>query len=474
MQADTRLGPYRIIRLINRGGQGSVFLGFDPRLGRRVAIKVYPLPEQRAARRRCLREARLVAQIHSPKVVQVYDLIDSREHLALVMEYVPGCDLEEFLAAVRPSLASVVTLCADIAGALAVTRQQRIVHGDLKASNVLITEAGRAKLTDFGIARVLDGGRSEAGSLSALSPEQYLGKPLDIRSDLFVLGCLMYRMLTGLQPFCRDGGLDPGLLLERDPRPLHELLPPESMPPPALVDLLQALLEKDPASRPAHTHRVRSVLREVSRGIPLAAGSSLLQEARPCFRSESPEDIPPQIPPDLAREGRLRRDSAGSGGPWRRLRGQLQRPPVAGGVGAVALALVALVWLGDSTAVRVERPVLRVEAGTDLPEPVSSRWLAEETVQALRSHRRSLTLSGPGVAEHAGAVLYSPSAAAARGGPAPERLRIGLDCRSGICVYGLTREGAGESRYQQAVLLPEAPVWQWRQLIRSAVAALYP
>jgi len=123
--------------------------------------------------------------------VQIHDVIESREHLAMVMEYVPGCDLEELLESVRPSLASVLRITADIAGALTVARQQRIVHGDLKARNVLITATGRAKLTDFGIARRPGVEGALAGSLSAMSPEQYLGKPLTERSDLFALGCLL-------------------------------------------------------------------------------------------------------------------------------------------------------------------------------------------------------------------------------------------------------------------------------------------
>ncbi len=474
MQADTRLGPYRIVRLINRGGQGSVYLGYDQRLRRRVAIKVYRLPHQRAARRRCLQEARLVAQIHSPKVAQVYDLIDTREHLALVMEYCPGCDLEELLTATRPSLASILTISADVAGALAVTRQQRIVHGDLKASNILITDTGRAKLTDFGIARAAGGAGAGAGSRCALSPEQYLGRPLDIRSDLFVLGCLLYRMLTGIQPFCHDGHLDPGLLLAGEPPPLAGVMPPEALPPPALVELLGELLQKDPAARPANTHRVRRVLREVMRTVPLAAGDSLLAEARPHFRPESPEDVPPHIPGDLLREARLRLHGSVSAGPWRRLWGQLRRPAAAAGAVALVLALTALVLLGGSTAVHVERPVLQVEAGIELPGEVSADWLVAETLRALGTRLGRLEPSGPGVADPGDGVVYSPGAAGARGGPLPERLSIGLRCRAGLCFYAVTREGRGESRYQQAVLLPEAPTWQWRQLIDTAVAALYP
>ena len=277
-----------------------------------------------------------------------------------------------------------------------------------------------------------------------------------------------------MKPFCRDDGLDPRLLLGQEPAPLADLLPPESMPPPALVELLQALLQKDPAERPAHTHQVRSALREASRAVPLAARNSLLEEARPHFRPESPEDLPPQIPRDLAREGRLRPDIAGREGPWRRLWRHARRPPVAAGAAAAVAIAGSLAWFGGSTAVRVERPLVQVEAGTRLPAEVSASWLVDETLLALRDRRGSLELSGPGLGAAAEARIYSPSAAAARGGPDPERLQIDLRCRSGLCIYGITREGEGESRYRQAVLLPEAPVEAWRQMIGAAVAALYP
>lgn len=126
---DNFVGPYRILRLIKQGGQGSVYLGYDKRLHRRVAIR-YSLPSTRAARRQLLREARTVASIQSHKVVQIHDVIESSTHLAMVMEYVPGCSLEDFLTAV-PSLASVLTVGTDVAGALALARQNHIVHGDV-------------------------------------------------------------------------------------------------------------------------------------------------------------------------------------------------------------------------------------------------------------------------------------------------------------------------------------------------------
>ena len=106
MAGDVRVGPYRILRLVNRGGQGSVYLGYDKRLHRRVAIKIYLLPEDRSARKRLLREAQLIASIQSPKIVQIHDVIESREHLAMVMEYVPGCHINHSFGAHTSALKS--------------------------------------------------------------------------------------------------------------------------------------------------------------------------------------------------------------------------------------------------------------------------------------------------------------------------------------------------------------------------------
>ena len=474
MSTDTRLGPYRIIRLINEGGQGSVYLGYDRRLQRRVAIKVYTLPGQRAVRKQCLREAQLVAAIHSPKVVQVYDVIDSPEHLALVMEYVPGCDLEEFLSAVRPSLGSILAICGDVAGALAVTRQQRIVHGDLKASNILISDTGRVKLTDFGIARFAGEGADTAGSRTALSPEQCLGRPMDIRSDLFVLGCLLYRMLTGVQPFCRGGRLDTRMLLEQQPMPLGELISPEMLPPDELVALVDQLLQKDPADRPANTHAVRRVLRKVSREIPLAASHSLLAEARPCFRRELSADMPPHIPRDLLREGRSRLGAAAEHRPGAALRRWLVESPARSVLAAVAALAAAgslvLVLRGGATPVYVEQPVLQVHGDVNLPDEVSGRWLVEQALAAVSESMGPLQSSGPGAP--AGGTLYAPGAAPDRGQP-DERLHIGLRCTAALCVYEVSRERGGVAEHQQAILFPDRSIVRWRQLIRSATAALY-
>ncbi len=474
MAGDVRVGPYSILRLINRGGQGSVYLGYDKRLRRRVAIKIYSLPEEREARKHLLREAQLVASIQSPKVVQIHDVIESRDHLAMVMEYVPGCDLEEFLSSVRPSLASILTITADIAGALAIARQQHIVHGDLKAGNVLIATSGRVKLTDFGIAQhpAMEG--SSAGSLSSVSPEQYLGKPLDERSDLFALGCLLYRMLGGVQPFYHDGRLDSRVLVELAPTRLEELVSADVELPQELLDLVAALLHKDPVDRPSNTRVVRQILRRVARSIPLAATNSLLAEARPCFRPESAEDIPPAVPADLGREGRSRLAGAGkaSASPWRLVNPGVWHWLTALAGLATAVSLVYFLTLSPGeTRVHIEAPLMRLAASVELPGEISSRWLVEEVTQAMQERLGPLLVSGP-IGATPLTTLYADPALRER--PAREQVRLDLRCVDLLCVFAVTRSWQGQQANQQAVLFADMTAQQWRDIVRSTTQALYP
>lgn len=473
MAGDARVGPYRILRLVNRGSQGSVYLGYDKRLHRRVAIKIYPLPAERAARKRLLSEAQLVASMQSPKVVQIHDVIESREHLAMVMEYVPGCDLEEFLCSVRPSLSSILTISADIAGALTVARQQHIVHGDLKAANVLVATNGRVKLTDFGIARRPAATATSAGSLSSVSPEQYLGKALNERSDLFSLGCLLYRMVSGVQPFYRDGRLDSRALLEQTPTSLEELVPADADLPQDLVGLVTSLLQKEPADRPSNTRVVRQVLRRVSRNIPLAASNSLLEEARPCFRPESAEDIPPAVPADLGREGRSTLVTGGSAErtgwrlnlfAWRWL---------LGGAGlCTAIGLVFFATLPPvETSVHIEAPVMRVADGVELPREISSHWLVQEVAGAMRERLGPLHVSGP-IGATPVTTLYADPRLRAPKEPA-EQLELGLRCVDLLCVFAVTRNWKGQQANQQAVLFPDMSAQQWRDIVRTTTLALY-
>lgn len=473
MAISSRIGPYRVLRLINEGGQGGVYLGYDDRLHRRVAIKVYRLPHETAMRKLLLREARLIAGIQSPKVVQVFDMVVAQENIALIMEYVPGCDLEEFLTHhSRPSVATALAVTTDLAGALTAARQCRIVHGDVKARNVLVTESGRVKLTDFGIARVdteETPGSGGVASISCLSPEQYLGQPLDVRSDLFALGCLLYRMLTGEHPFLRDGQLEPRRLLEEAPRPVeslaHEL-------PPGLSELVVALLQKNPGDRPNGTRQVRMALRSIARTIPLSVSSTLLQEAKPLFREESSRDVPPEIPRDLLRGGHssMRPFRFTELWSWRNLswRSKLLRTASSAAVALFTMGVMVLYLLPGETRIHIEMPQVKMRAGGTLPIEVTPAWLVEQVKSGASASLGVLHVTGPIGASQPG-VLYA--------GQSPQRpdetLSIMLRCRDDWCLFGLDREVRGLTDSRQAVLFADMPGLQWAHTIRQLTQELY-
>jgi len=282
-------------------------------------------------------------------------------------------------------------------------------------------------------------------------------------------------MLGGEQPFMRGGQLDTRLLLEQAPRPLEELVASELPVPGELVELISDLLQKDPEDRPANTQRVRQVLRRVSREIPLAATNSLLQEARPCFRVELADDIPPQVPGDLGREGRSRSALSGGALTFR------HRLPLLGWPARLAAVLGLVVAVGvpmvialqhRETFVHIDEPLLRLSGDIDLPREVSSRWLVEEVKLALNEQLGALHFTGPVGATRSKTLYASDSG----DNPPPEpeeQLQIALRCAGGLCVFAINREHAAQHDYQQGVLLPDMPISQWRDIVRDTTIGLY-
>jgi serine/threonine-protein kinase len=170
------IGPYRLARRLGRGGMGEVFLAWDERLGRRVAVKRIlretPRPQDRE---RLLREARAAARLSHPAVVQVYDLIEDPAGDAIVLEYVEGRTLRVLLSEGLPPVAFAVRLAREIVEGLAAAHSAGLVHRDLKAENVVVTPDGHAKILDFGIAKVpesegLTGQGVVLGTAHAMSP----------------------------------------------------------------------------------------------------------------------------------------------------------------------------------------------------------------------------------------------------------------------------------------------------------------
>jgi hypothetical protein len=283
-------------------------------------------------------------------------------------------------------------------------------------------------------------------------------------------------MLGGVQPFFKEGQLDRRALLTLAPAPLQDLVPADVELPRELAELVDALLQKEPANRPSNTRVVRQVLRRVARAIPLAATDSLLEEARPCFRPESAEDIPPAVPADLGREGRsaLVATARGGSGAWPVMVSRAWRWPAAiAGLALVACVVYFLQLPAAETRVHIEAPVVRLAAGAELPGEISGRWLVAEVSDAMRERLGPLRVSGP-VGATPVTTLYADQARRAPQDPAPEQLRLDLRCVDLLCVFAVTRHWQGRQANQQAVLFPDMSVQQWRDIVHATTRALYP
>ncbi|HKV11278.1 MAG TPA: protein kinase [Thermoanaerobaculia bacterium] len=260
----SQIGPYRLARRLGRGGMGEVFLAWDERLGRRVAVKRIlqetPRPQERE---RLRREARAAARLSHPAVVQVYDLVEDASGDAIVLEYVEGRTLRALLAEGAPPLGFALALAREIAEGLAAAHAAGLVHRDLKTENVVVTREGHAKILDFGIAKVPESETLTVqgvvmGTAHAMSPEQARGDEVDSRSDLFSLGILLYELLTGISPFRGSNSLNALQRVISFSPPSVSRLRPEV--PRALSELVDRLLSKRPEGRPRSAGEVARTL----------------------------------------------------------------------------------------------------------------------------------------------------------------------------------------------------------------------
>ena len=203
------LGKYKIVEEIGQGGMATVYRGYQASLNRYVAVKVLAgqLAKDKTFRQRFAREARAVAQLSHPNIVPIYDFGEepSLEALYIVTELVEGGSLKDRLG--QPlDVSTAIRITIDIANALDYAHRQGIIHRDVKPSNILLAKDGRAMLSDFGIARMIQETRFtqtgvSIGTPAYMSPEQAKGEELDGRSDIYSLGIVLYEMLTGKAPF---------------------------------------------------------------------------------------------------------------------------------------------------------------------------------------------------------------------------------------------------------------------------------
>jgi ABC-type branched-subunit amino acid transport system substrate-binding protein/DNA-binding beta-propeller fold protein YncE len=206
----TTFAGYRIEDLVGRGGMGVVYRATDLSLERPVALKLIApeLAEDERFRSRFLREPRLAASLDHPNVIPIYEAGEHDGQLYLAMRFVEGSDLRTILQREeRLPPRRTLAILAQVAGALDAAHRRALVHRDVKPANVLLDEDGHAYLTDFGITKQLGGESTDTGrmvgTLDYLAPEQIRGEPVDGRTDVYALGCLLYECVSGAPPFRR-------------------------------------------------------------------------------------------------------------------------------------------------------------------------------------------------------------------------------------------------------------------------------
>jgi serine/threonine protein kinase len=259
----TRLGPYEIGGLLGSGGMGEVYKGRDTRLARTVAIKVLPalLHVDPVARERFEREARAISALNHPNICTLHDVGQQDGVDFLVMEYVEGETLAARLARGPLPLEQALTYAIDLASAMDRAHRSGIVHRDIKPGNVMVTRTG-VKLLDFGLAKAsptaptagenaqlsdVTKSRLIAGTVQYMAPEQFEGRGIDARTDIFAFGAVLYEMVSGRKAF--EGGSIGSLIaaiVERDPTPLSSVQP---LAPPSLDRIVATCLAKDPDDR---------------------------------------------------------------------------------------------------------------------------------------------------------------------------------------------------------------------------------
>jgi len=258
LDADTLVGPYRIVCLIARGGMGDVYRARDVRLQRDVALKLLAHAGSDDAQRieRFLQEARVTAALDHANIVKVFDVgvLDGRPYL--VAELLDGETLRVRLGRGPLAAAEATRIASDVAAGLVVAHAAGLVHRDLKPDNVFLTRSGVTKILDFGIAKLTDGPAVAdglatltgvlLGTAGYLAPEQILGHAVDGRTDLFALGSMLFEMSTGQRAFAREHTIDTlHAILHDDPPDLLEAAGVS----PALIGIVMRLLEKTPAAR---------------------------------------------------------------------------------------------------------------------------------------------------------------------------------------------------------------------------------
>ena len=276
----SQINQYKILEKIGSGGQGTVYKALDTKLNRTVVIKVLPpeLTQKTANFKRFEREAQLCSQLDHPNICTIYDFHEANGIFYIAMQYIEGKNVRQLVAGRPLELRSALSIAIQVCDALAFAHSKNIIHRDIKAGNVMVTESGQAKILDFGLAKLLEDDFEERtrgldrteitelgipyGTATYAAPEQARGERADSRSDIFSMGVLLYEMLTGIWAFQGKTVIDVRhQVLYGTPKPLAEMR--QGALPPKLQHIVDRAVQKNPNDRYQKIALMRDELRGV-------------------------------------------------------------------------------------------------------------------------------------------------------------------------------------------------------------------
>jgi serine/threonine protein kinase len=283
--AEQKVGPYRVIRPIGKGGMGRVYLAIDERNNRKVAIKVLPehFLDDKKKSEYLQREMQIARELEHPNVVHIFDSLELRRksdgklQSFMIMDYIDGENLRDYVSKQNPDFGQCLEICEQICSGLNYIhlhllkdgRYHSIVHRDIKPENILITRSGQVKIVDFGLsveekAFSFLRSKSRAGTPRYMSPEQIKGKGVDERSDIYSLGVCMYELFTGRVPYEAKDRKE--IMKMHASRKIEPEIPHKINPriPMSLSRIIMKTLEKDPQERFQSVAELQMALKHVT------------------------------------------------------------------------------------------------------------------------------------------------------------------------------------------------------------------